>query len=397
MKKIIKTLLVVMALVLVVTAFAACEPEVPEVPEVPDDPTPEVCKHENSVFVLGKEPTCTEDGLTSGYKCKDCGEWTIPQELDPAGHDYTIDLPEVEATCTEDGYTEKKCSRCDATEKTVVPATGIHTAGEDGTCTGCKATLVTTADELIAALEAGKHVILMNDLEFDASLKCPYGNSVGVAQRGGIFDGNGHTLTVNGSGNYYAIITYGGTITNLKIDAGFRAIVLYTPVEDVILDNVTIAGDGICYGFNTAEYPTLEGIDIVVTNSTIMGWVSFAGPYASVTFENCNFVQGIYYDNVVGRLVKPYVSTEFTNCTFVKNAYLDLSGLGKGESVYLVGCKIDGADVTVDVFTTEEDHAEIPFTYEAPAGVELMPTEIEGGVAFKYVVETDVDEGAAED
>ena len=298
--------------------------------------------------------------------CNVCGE---TRETSHAWVDATFEAP-------------KTCSVCGATEGTAL----VAVAEVNGT-------KYTT---LQAALEAanGGTVVLLRDIVMDATLKCPYGNPVGVAQKGGVLDGNGHTLTVNGSGNYYAIITYGGTIKNLTINAGFRAIVLYTPTEDVIIDNVTIYGDEIVYGLNTAEYPTLEGIDIVVKNSTICGWVSFAGDYASVSFENCEFVQGVAYDNAIGRLVRPYLSTTFTNCSFVKNAYLDLSALEAGETVTLVGCTVGGVDVTVDVFTTEEDHAEIPFTYEAPAGVELVLATVEDGVSFhrhNYVVGATVD------
>ena len=137
MKNIIKVLLVVMALVLAMAAFTACEPQQPEQTQ-PVNPTPGVCTHENIEFVLGTEPTCTEDGLTSGFKCKDCGEWTIPQELDPAGHDYTVEIV-VDATCTEAGYTEMKCARCDATtDRKVIEPYGhelVDVEGKAATCT----------------------------------------------------------------------------------------------------------------------------------------------------------------------------------------------------------------------------------------------------------------------
>ena len=462
MKKIIKTLLLVMVVVLALTVFVACEKE-NETPACAhqggkatctEAPVCELCGesygealgHKGGTSTCASlgicatcgeeygelkahtpeyfgeiEATCTEDGLSAGATCSVCGKILRNRFVIPAKGHVWANVPAKEATCEEAGYTACKiCTVCEEVEGyEEIPATGHtmveveakdptcteeghtaytvcdcghtegyevlpagHVVGEDGVCTGCGNVLVTTGDELIAALGAGKNALLMNDIVMDATLKCPYGNPVGVAQKGGVLDGNGHTLTVNGSGNYYAIITYGGTIKNLTINSGFRAIVLYTPTEDVIIDNVTIYGDDIVYGLNTAEYPTLEGIDIVVKNSTICGWVSFAGDYASVSFDNCDFIQGVAYDNAIGRLVRPYLSTTFTNCSFIKNAYLDLSALGAGETVTLVGCTVDGVDVTVDVFTTEEDSAEIPFTYEAPAGVELVLTTVEGGVSF---------------
>lgn len=476
MKKIIKTLLVVMVVVLALAAFTACQ-EV-EQTTTTTTPAPEACTHSCvQEYIPGYDATCTEDGLRPGFKCPDCGEFTKEPVVVPAhhrweeatctapksctecdategealGHSFTIEVEAKDPTCL-DGYTaHKECDRCGAKNEeyevlpgddenghefnedelfyhpseptctegayiagycvycekgflldevaplghtwvggdcttpatcSVCEAEGelVHNVGEDGVCADCGIVFVETAEALIAALEAGKKVVLMNDIEMDATVGHPYGGKVGVVQRGGELNGNGYTLTVHGE---YAILTYGGTIKNLTVDAAFRAIVLYAPTEDVILDNVTVYGDDIVYGFNTQEYPKLEdNIDIVVKNSTICGWVSFAGTYASVTFENCEFVQGVAYTDVIGRLVRPYVSTTFTNCTFINNAYLDLSALAEGETVTLVGCKVAGVDVTVDVFTTEENHAEIPFTYEAPEGVELVLTAVEGGVSF---------------
>lgn len=134
MKNIIKLLLVVMALVLVVSAFTACEEQTPAGPE---------CEHKNVEFVLGKTHTCTEDGLTSGFRCKDCGTFTVPQLLDPAGHDFVVEIEGKDATCTEDGFTTHfQCNDCTEIQgKEVIPATGhkmthvdakAPTCGEDG-------------------------------------------------------------------------------------------------------------------------------------------------------------------------------------------------------------------------------------------------------------------------
>ena len=226
--------------------------------------------NEDELFYYPSAPTCTEGAYIAGY-CVYCEEGFLLEEVAALGHTW------VGGDCT----TPATCSVCEAEGELV------HNVGEDGVCADCGIVFVETAEALIAALEAGKNVVLTADITMDATLKCPYGNSVGVAQKGGVLDGNGHTLTVNGSGNYYAIITYGGTIKNLKINAGFRAVVTYTPTEDVVLDNVTIVGDSIGYGFNTAEHATLEGIDLVVKNSTICGWVSFDGGFESVSFVIC--------------------------------------------------------------------------------------------------------------
>ena len=130
MKKIIKTLLVVMVLVLALAVFTACEKT--------------DCDH-NYVqeFLPGYDATCTTDGLRPGYKCSNCGEVTKEQVVVPAyghnmaeatctapstctrgdctytegealGHSFTIEVEAKDATCL-DGYTaHKECDRCGA-------------------------------------------------------------------------------------------------------------------------------------------------------------------------------------------------------------------------------------------------------------------------------------------
>ena len=141
MKKIIKTLLVVMVVVLALAAFTACE--MPNIPGL--TPTTPECTHEGTVeYVPGKNSTCTEDGLTSGFRCTACGEEIVPQEVDPAehhwvdadctnpktcsvckltegealGHSFTVDVEALAPTCEESGYTaHKACDRCDALDE----------------------------------------------------------------------------------------------------------------------------------------------------------------------------------------------------------------------------------------------------------------------------------------
>jgi hypothetical protein len=208
-----------------------------------------------------------------------------------------------------------------------------------------------SAESLKSLLLEGNNVCLGQNLVVkgattmmpDGSTTEAYGNPVGVVQYGGVFNGNGNKLEAN-DGSTYMLVTYGGTIKNLKIDNCFRGILLYTPTEDVIIDNVNIAGN-VCYSINTLEHPTVEGIDMIVTNSTIGGWTSFAG-LESASFTNCKFVQGTYYNNVSGRLVKPYITTVFENCDFESLYYIDLSSLGEGETVTFVNCTVKGVKLT---------------------------------------------------
>ena len=102
------------------------------------------------IAVPGKEPTCTETGLTEGSKCKTCGVTLVEQKETPAlDHDYQL-KGHKDATCTEAGYDYYECSRDashhytepiaktghDYTEKVVLP-----TCESDGytifTCNNC--------------------------------------------------------------------------------------------------------------------------------------------------------------------------------------------------------------------------------------------------------------------
>lgn len=101
------------------------------------------------------EATCTQNGRTSGVKCKRCNAILVPPVLtDLAEHTYGQEIAEVKATCKDAGKkAHYQCSVCKKlftksdevyTEVTdaqlVIPATNEHTWGaytynDDATCT----------------------------------------------------------------------------------------------------------------------------------------------------------------------------------------------------------------------------------------------------------------------
>ena len=119
------------------------------------------------IAVPGKEPTCTETGLTEGSKCKRCEKILTAQETIPAlGHKKVV-ISGQEPTCEADGWTESSyCERCKETlkEKETIPALGhdpIAVPGKEPTCTEtgltegskCKrCEKILTAQETIPAL-----------------------------------------------------------------------------------------------------------------------------------------------------------------------------------------------------------------------------------------------------
>ena len=224
---------------------------------------------------------------------------------------------------------------------------------------------VATEAELVAALAAGKNVILTSDIDMEAATIAPYGNKYGIKHDGGVIDGNGHALHIEVYGDDYGIMTSGGTIRNIKLDAGCRAIMVMYAKEDIILDNVYVCGDDVLYPINTGEYAVVEGVKLIVSNSQFGGWTSFAG-IESASFTNCTFIVGEYgYGWPYDCLVKPYVNTTFKNCEFTidedgNGYYLDLSSLGAGCKVTLENCTAGGTKITAANYNNLLGEVELP-------------------------------------
>ena len=180
MKTMVKMLIAMMALALVVLAFAGCDfplqeecehafaeatCEVPKTCTICGVTEGEALGHTEEIL-MGKDATCTEAGLTDGKKCSVCGETLVAQEeIDALGHTEEILYGEA-PTCTSTGLTDgKKCSVCYEVlvaqeEIPVAPHTEEAIAGKDATCTatglteGKKCSVcgeITVAQEIISA------------------------------------------------------------------------------------------------------------------------------------------------------------------------------------------------------------------------------------------------------
>ena len=195
----------------------------------------------------------------------------------------------------------------------------------------------------------------------------PYGNKYAFKMDGGVLDGNGHELYMECYGDDYGVMISSGTVKNLTIQEACRAIMIMYPTDDIVLDNVNIGGDGVLYPINTGEAGK-EGVDLIVTNSTLAGWTSYSN-IESASFTNVKFEQGTYYNNIYGRVLKPYVNTTLTNCSFVEHMNLDLSELAQGQKITINNCTVNGVAVTADVFTVPTTDAEYDtelFTVDLP-------------------------------
>lgn len=212
--------------------------------------------------------------------------------------------------------------------------------------------------ELTAALAKGGYTKLTADISAPAASTAPYGNLYGFKLDGGVLDGTGNTLSVTGSGETYAIMTSGGTVKDLTIDCGFRAIMLMYAQEDLILERVNLTGSGVGYPVNTGEHG--KAVKLIARNSTFGGWASFAG-LESALFTDCTFVQGTYWGgSTFDRVVKPYVDTTFEGCSFVQDQYIDLSNLEDGCKVTFQNCTVGGIALTADNWQTLFEEIELP-------------------------------------
>ena len=115
MKKLLSITVIALALFAAVL-FGACE---------------KPCEHQNVLTVEGYSATCTEDGLTDGSYCADCGDVITEQKVIPAlehtAGDWIVDK---EATCTETGGKHKECVNCGEVLDTESIPVIEHTAGD---------------------------------------------------------------------------------------------------------------------------------------------------------------------------------------------------------------------------------------------------------------------------
>ena len=216
------------------------------------------------------------------------------------------------------GYTLANCEG----SKVVIDGTEFVQVGNTApygiyTINGC--TPVSTADELVAALEANEGVYLMNDIKIDpASMSNAYGATGINIKNGQTIDGGGHTLNIQGAGGTWdsGINTTGGIIRNITVTGSFRGIFINhtsTHSEKVVLDNVTLTGVVYTISCDQGLYQGIEA-----TNCTFNGWTSFAKTAGEAKFVNCYFGEGNGY-----KYCRPYSNTEFVNCTFCAGYAVD--------------------------------------------------------------------------
>ena len=209
------------------------------------------------------------------------------------------------------------CSSYNNTGKGILVINGIEYSLVDGdvVINGC--TPVSTADELVAALEANKGVYLLNDITV-AATKGGYSKAGILQNKAQTIDGGGHTLTVTGAGATWdcAIYTNGGVIRNLTVAGAMRGIFTAGQSADLKIDNVEFKN--VIYTFNSDGDMPANPFGVYVSNSTVNGWTSHSDMHTEVVYTNCSFGEGSGY-----AYCRPYGKTAFVNCTFSAGYSID--------------------------------------------------------------------------
>lgn len=405
MKKIIKTLLVCMTLVLVLVAVTGCD--------LGTQIKQNICANKGHTMeaIAEKLATCTEDGYSSGVVCSNCGYAERQSfKLDAKGHDMApatceapstckrtdcghtegdalghnmVDVPALPHTCTEDGYTaHKACDRdgCDHTEgKEVDPA--AHFNDEHGVCTVCGTAYVATLEELTYALANANVIVLNDNILVNGNISLPAekkltsaGNYALVGAQlymgdkstveGVIFVG---TASETGSQIYahdVSVVINGCTF----VDAGWDAIQATTKVDNVVIyiANCEFAMDTV------ASYRYIH-IEIVED--------------LRATANNVKVVIGgnlFWYANLCGDDAITVAGPHAANVTFAENQMAACTKAAGTDELWF-GEIVDGAwaeyDASAGVAIFEGYHFVIPATCTTPAtcaacgmvGTELAP------------------------
>lgn len=284
-------------------------------------------------------------GIMGDAKLNEAIEWTIDGlELDTEyslGPDEMSDPLSISGHMKETAGNEYQGLSIDGISITVVAAQDTVEFDSSGKDYDEDAEYpVIFVDDLKAAVAAGGYVSVGADITVPSEKlggESGYGKS-GISQtNGGVIDGNGNTISAQGANSTWdaTIYTKGGTIKNAIITGGFRGIFIAQPTEDIIIDNVIINP-----GAYTIHSDSGGGKNLIVTNSTLNGWTSYAATLASATFTNCKFGSNGSY-----AYMRPYCKTTLTNCTFDAGFQMDAR---QTSEIILVNCTYDGELITQD-------------------------------------------------
>ncbi len=224
-------------------------------------------------------------------------------------------------------------------DSVVADANGVITYEATHFCNvEIKVTYVSTANELIEALKAGKNVALADDITINKDEQMGgsgYGKA-GITLNGQTLLGNNHTLRVNGANGTWdcAINIKSGTVKDIVVAGAMRGIFCGGANGDIYMEDLSF--DGVVYTYNSDAGNKNYGV--YATNCTFNGWTSFSDCHKEVIFTACKFSQGSGY-----AYCRPYNEASFVNCEFETGYTLEARA-----RVTLESCTIGGVALTTE-------------------------------------------------
>lgn len=186
------------------------------------------------------------------------------------------------------------------------------------------------------------------------------GSATQMALNGATLDGNGYDIAVtnadDASSNYGVYGgSAGGTVKNATItgnttatsEKGFRAVGGLNLTGDVVIEDCTLNGT---YTINIQNSNSAATGDLIVTNSTLLGWTSYALGTGTATFTNCDFGEG----NTGYKYLRAYSDTTLTDCDFIEGFKIDLTN---GATITFDNCTYNGVVITSSNVTDILDDA----------------------------------------
>ena len=282
----------------------------------------------NLVTISGYPATCTEDGLTDGLQCSNCGEVAVAQEVIPAtGHAWGQWTQTQAPSCAVEGINMRTCN-CGASETEVIPML-VHSY-EDGFCTTCGA----YEFEIVASGKCGDNVhwvlyvtgtlviygtgAMTNYSPYSSAPWCSNGGDVKIA----IIE-NGVTSIGQCAFRYCVGLTsvaIGNGVTSIG-DEAFDNCTSLTSI--VIPDSVTRIGDSAfdgCTGLTSVTIPdsvTRIGSHAFIrckrlTSITIGNGVTSIGPAA---FSSCGKLNSVCFNASNCTVMGSSTGQVFSSCT----------------------------------------------------------------------------------
>ena len=202
-----------------------------------------------------------------------------------------------------------------------------------------------------------------------------------LGSKKGAFKVTGKNVTIDNctfdvAGANYDVVLSGEnpTLKNCTFETGTstdsytkRSLWITSCTGTVTIDNCTFNNGG--YPFNTNTNNT--NITLVVKNSTLNGWTSFANGVVSATFTDCSFGKSTY------AYMRPYRDATFIRCKFADSDNED--------DKYLIGCGGENLTYTfTDCVTVKGDTKTALTTSIIDTTEDYMPTVKIGDTTYTY-------------